>query len=118
MAAARPLRSSEFGAANGRNGQVSGLRRGSRLQRPLVASGYSCIRPEAVSRVSRNRSVAALLEHLISAQQCRVRHIDADDGKPFNPLTIPPPDISAPLRDRSVGGVGIYFVARLMDDVA
>lgn len=41
-----------------------------------------------------------------------------DDGKPFNPLTIPPPDISAPPRDRSVGGVGIYFVARLMDDVA
>jgi len=64
------------------------------------------------------RSVAALLEHLISAQQCRVRHIDADDGKPFNPLTIPPPDISAPPRDRSVGGVGIYFVAQLMDDVA
>jgi len=41
-----------------------------------------------------------------------------DDGMPFNPLTIPPPDTSAPLRDRSVGGVGIYFVARLMDDVA
>ena len=41
-----------------------------------------------------------------------------DDGMPFNPLTIPPPDISSPLRDRSVGGVGIYFVARLMDDVA
>jgi anti-sigma regulatory factor (Ser/Thr protein kinase) len=41
-----------------------------------------------------------------------------DDGVPFNPLAILAPDVSTPLRDRRVGGVGIHFVAQLMDDVA
>ena len=27
-----------------------------------------------------------------------------DDGKPFNPLTVPAPDLSAPSRDRRSGG--------------
>jgi serine/threonine-protein kinase RsbW len=41
-----------------------------------------------------------------------------DDGAPFNPLAIPGPDISKPLRERRVGGVGIHFVRSLMDEVA
>ena len=40
-----------------------------------------------------------------------------DDGKPFNPLEAPRPDLSAGLKDRPVGGVGIYFVRELMDEV-
>lgn len=41
-----------------------------------------------------------------------------DDGAPFNPLAIPGPDLSKPLRERRVGGVGIHFVRSLMDEVA
>ena len=41
-----------------------------------------------------------------------------DDGAPFDPLTIPPPDVRAPLRARPVGGLGIHFVRSLMSDVA
>lgn len=40
-----------------------------------------------------------------------------DGGAPFNPLAIPAPDVSAPLRERRVGGVGIHFVRNLMDEV-
>jgi serine/threonine-protein kinase RsbW len=40
-----------------------------------------------------------------------------DDGKPFNPLTVPPPDRSTSLRDRRVGGLGVHFVRSLMHDV-
>ena len=40
-----------------------------------------------------------------------------DDGVPFNPLAIAAPDVSAPLRERRVGGVGIHFVRGLMDEV-
>jgi serine/threonine-protein kinase RsbW len=40
-----------------------------------------------------------------------------DDGAPFNPLAISAPDISAPLHERRVGGVGIHFVRNLMDKV-
>ena len=40
-----------------------------------------------------------------------------DGGAPFNPLAIPAPDVSAPLHERHVGGVGIHFVRNLMDEV-
>ena len=38
-----------------------------------------------------------------------------DDGRPFNPLTVPAPDIYAPLENRCIGGLGIHIVRRLMD---
>jgi serine/threonine-protein kinase RsbW len=41
-----------------------------------------------------------------------------DRGGPFDPLEAPLPDLSAPLRERKVGGLGIHFVKQLMDDVA
>lgn len=40
-----------------------------------------------------------------------------DDGVPFNPLAIPAPDVSTPLHERRVGGVGIHFFRNLMDEV-
>lgn len=40
-----------------------------------------------------------------------------DDGRPFDPLILPEPDVKAPLRKRRVGGVGILFVRKLMNDV-
>ena len=40
-----------------------------------------------------------------------------DDGVPFNPLAIPAPDVSAPLRERSVGVLCLHFVKKLMDQV-
>jgi len=38
-----------------------------------------------------------------------------DDGQPFNPLQSPDPDISKPLEDRPIGGLGIYLVRNVMD---
>lgn len=40
-----------------------------------------------------------------------------DDGRPFNPLSLPSPDLTAPLEERRPGGLGVHFVRRLMTDV-
>lgn len=40
-----------------------------------------------------------------------------DDGKAFNPLDIPDPDLSLDIDDRPVGGLGIFFVRQVMDGV-
>lgn len=36
-----------------------------------------------------------------------------DNGKPFNPLTLPVPDQSGPLDDLPVGGLGVHLVRQL-----
>lgn len=40
-----------------------------------------------------------------------------DDGKPFNPLLKADPRIDIPIDARPIGGLGIYFVRQLMDDM-
>lgn len=40
-----------------------------------------------------------------------------DDGIPFNPLETPEPDINKPLEEREPGGLGLFFVRNLTDDL-
>ncbi len=40
-----------------------------------------------------------------------------DYGRPFDPRSVPRPDISAPLHKRQEGGLGLYMMERLMDSV-
>jgi serine/threonine-protein kinase RsbW len=38
-----------------------------------------------------------------------------DDGQPFNPLEAPEVDTTKPLEERTIGGLGIHIVRKLMD---
>ncbi|UVT17722.1 MAG: SpoIIE family protein phosphatase [Nitrospira sp.] len=40
-----------------------------------------------------------------------------DDGIPFNPLTVAPPDLSLLLHEREIGGLGIHLVRSMFDVV-
>ncbi|MBL9167450.1 MAG: ATP-binding protein [Verrucomicrobiales bacterium] len=40
-----------------------------------------------------------------------------DDGREFNPLSLPTPDVHVPLEDRPIGGLGIHMIRQLMDSV-
>jgi anti-sigma regulatory factor (Ser/Thr protein kinase) len=40
-----------------------------------------------------------------------------DQGKAFNPLQVPPPDIKASIKNRKPGGLGIFMVKQLVDSV-
>ena len=42
----------------------------------------------------------------------------ADEGRAFDPLQTPEPDMSAPMEERARGGLGIYLVRKTMDAVA
>jgi anti-sigma regulatory factor (Ser/Thr protein kinase) len=38
-----------------------------------------------------------------------------DTGRPFNPLEPPPPDLSAPLDQRPIGGLGLHMMRKSLD---
>lgn len=40
-----------------------------------------------------------------------------DHAAPFDPTEVPPPDLTLPLDQRPVGGMGIYLMQQLMDEV-
>lgn len=40
-----------------------------------------------------------------------------DDGPPFNPLTAPPVDTSAPLENRPLGKLGIHLMRTFIDEL-
>ncbi len=40
-----------------------------------------------------------------------------DDGSPFNPLLVPPPDLCLPLEQMPVGGRGLHLVRTLTESI-
>ncbi len=41
-----------------------------------------------------------------------------DSGKPFDPSKVKQPNLKADLSDRQIGGLGVYLMRKLMDDVS
>lgn len=40
-----------------------------------------------------------------------------DKGKPFDPSAVPLPDLKADIAERKIGGLGIFLMRKLMDEV-
>jgi anti-sigma regulatory factor (Ser/Thr protein kinase) len=61
------------------------------------------------------------LEHTIaivlSVADSLLTMVVIDDGHAFNPLAVPPPDLSGALEHRTIGGLGIHLVRKLADDM-
>lgn len=52
-----------------------------------------------------------------SADADAVRIVIEDKGIPFDPLAREDPDVTLSLDERSIGGLGIFMVKKIMDDV-
>jgi len=52
---------------------------------------------------------------LVHATELRIEV--EDDGRPFDPLKHPSPDLSQPLDTRPVGGLGIHMMRNFMDQI-
>jgi len=40
-----------------------------------------------------------------------------DKGRPFDPTSVPEPSLHTDLQDRQMGGLGVYLIRKLMDEV-
>ena len=47
-----------------------------------------------------------------------LRVVIEDDGRPFDSSLTSEPDVEATLEERSLGGLGLFLVQQMMDDVA
>jgi anti-sigma regulatory factor (Ser/Thr protein kinase) len=53
-----------------------------------------------------------------ACQDERLCVIIRDRGQPFDPHDAPPPDLSGDLASRAIGGLGLYLVRELADDLS
>ena len=58
------------------------------------------------------------VEVTLSKYKDHIKFVFKDNGKPFNPLDMKDPNITASSEDREIGGLGIYMVKKIMDDVS
>jgi anti-sigma regulatory factor (Ser/Thr protein kinase) len=53
----------------------------------------------------------------LSATETAVQIAIEDDGRAYDPFAIAAPDLSLPLAERPLGGLGLHFVRHLVDEV-
>jgi serine/threonine-protein kinase RsbW len=58
-----------------------------------------------------------VLELSCGVQDSTITIILTDHGESFDPSEIPLPDLQADLADRKIGGLGIFLMRKLMDEV-
>jgi anti-sigma regulatory factor (Ser/Thr protein kinase) len=70
----------------------------------IIAHGYDdeCEHPILVTLLLENGVLAIRVE---------------DDGRPFNPLDAPAPNLDLPIEERPIGGLGIYIARSIADQM-
>src|SRR5574339_1226550 len=58
-----------------------------------------------------------VLEISCGVRDSAITIIMVDHGESFDPSAIPMPDLKADLSDRKIGGLGIFLMRKLMDEV-
>ena len=58
------------------------------------------------------------LEIDLSTSDNELKIIMRDHGKPFDPASVPEPNVKADLSERKIGGLGMYLMRKLMDEVS
>lgn len=53
----------------------------------------------------------------VAREENRFIVVFVDSGVPFDPLALETPDIKADIGDREIGGLGIFLIRRIMDEV-
>ncbi|MBF0486933.1 MAG: ATP-binding protein [Nitrospirae bacterium] len=59
------------------------------------------------------------VEMVIEADEAGNLYIELiDEGVPFDSTAVPEPDLESGIDDRDVGGLGIFFIKQLMDEIS
>jgi serine/threonine-protein kinase RsbW len=104
----------------------------SRISKFVVgAAGAAGLGEEAVYAVEMavDEACTNIIEHAYGGEgrgdiecTCQINHEGLtvtlrDYGSPFDPSNVPEPNVNAALEDREEGGLGLYLIRKLMDEV-
>ena len=53
-----------------------------------------------------------------SISETELKIVMRDHGRSFDPSTVPEPNVKADLSERKIGGLGMYLMRKLMDEVS
>ena len=90
------------------------------LSMPLTMS-LNLVLEEAVSNVifyAFNDSQKHLIQISLALENKILTLEIVDDGIPFDPLSQKQPDITLPVEERPIGGLGILLISKIMDQVS
>ena len=85
-----------------------------------IAFAFNLSLDEVVTNII-SYAFADVQEHPIEVRlrlEAGVVHAEvSDEGRPFNPIDVPTPDLDAPIDERRIGGLGIHIVREMMDSL-
>lgn len=87
---------------------------------PTLAMNLNLVIEEALSNIifyAFNDKNKHEIKISVSADNKTLTIKITDDGIPFNPLKQKPPDITLPAEERPVGGLGIFLMSQIMDEM-
>ena len=87
---------------------------------PALAFGMNLALEEAVTNVilyAYNKGTNGYVDIDVIQYEDTVKFILSDSGKPFDPTAVPDADVTLKAEDRKIGGLGIFLVRQIMDDV-
>lgn len=87
---------------------------------PEVAWAVQVVLDEVLSNIVRHgtrQGPAPLIDVTFAAIEGGLEVTVVDDGPEFDPLQLPEPDLTSPLEERRIGGLGVHLVRQLMDSV-
>jgi anti-sigma regulatory factor (Ser/Thr protein kinase) len=85
-----------------------------------MAMNINLVVEEAVSNIifyAYNNNYKHKIKISISLENKMLTIKITDDGIPFNPLEQQQPDINLPAEERPVGGLGIFLISHMMDEL-
>jgi anti-sigma regulatory factor (Ser/Thr protein kinase) len=86
-----------------------------------AVNALNVVLDEAVSNAINHGYDAGVRGEIVVRLRHRPGRVEAeveDGGRPFDPLQAPPPDLTLPLEQRPIGGLGIHLIRNLMDEVS
>jgi len=96
-----------------------------RLEELMEASGFA---PEAIldTQLAVEEAITNIIVHgykrpdgeiqvICSGMSDAIEIRIVDSAPPFDPLSLPEPDLSSTVSERRIGGLGIYLIRRVMD---